>query len=80
MEMAYFLRCARLTERMGTGVVSGRAFFVQQPVDLATLAAQQRVKPITDFDQLLGDAWPEDETADEFIAAVRGWRREGGYA
>ena len=48
------------------------------PVDLETLAAQQGVKPMTNFEDLLGDFWPEDETADEFIAAVRQWRREGG--
>lgn len=40
------------------------------------LAAEQGVGPAEDFDKLLGDFWPEDETADEFIAAVRRWRRE----
>jgi len=41
------------------------------------LAAEQGVTPIADFDALLGDFWPEEESADEFIAAVREWRREG---
>ncbi|MHC4252674.1 MAG: hypothetical protein ACYS9X_26450 [Planctomycetota bacterium] len=41
------------------------------------LAAEQGVKPITDLKLLRADFWPEDETADEFIAAVREWRREG---
>ncbi len=41
------------------------------------LAAEQGVQPVTDFESLLGDFWPEDETADDFIAAVRAWRREG---
>jgi hypothetical protein len=34
----------------------------------------------TNFDNLLADFWPEDETADEVVATVRQWRREGGYA
>lgn len=45
--------------------------------DLEALAAQQGVTPITGFDHLLGNFWPEDESADEFIATVREWRREG---
>jgi hypothetical protein len=45
--------------------------------DLDTLAREQGVGPVVNFDDLLGDFWPEDETADEFIAAVRRWRREG---
>ncbi len=35
------------------------------------LAAEQGVLPITDFNQLLGDAWPEDESVEEFIEAIR---------
>jgi hypothetical protein len=38
---------------------------------LTDLAAQQGVQPVMNFDDLLGDFWPEDETADDFIAAVR---------
>ena len=45
--------------------------------DIEALAAQQGVSPISNFDDLLGDFWPEDESADDFIAAVREWRREG---
>lgn len=41
---------------------------------LAELAAAQDVKPIARIEQVLGDFWPPDETADEFIAAVRAWR------
>lgn len=44
--------------------------------DLDALAAEQGVKVADDFDALLGDFWPEDESADEFVAALRGWRRE----
>ena len=70
----------RLTQRMRPRATGGRAFFAQQQTDLQTLAARQGVQPVANFDDLLGDFWPEDETADEFIAAVRQWRREGGYA
>ncbi len=44
------------------------------------LAAEQGVEPVQDLDKFLEEVqgvWPEDETADEFIAAVRAWRREG---
>lgn len=50
-------------------------FFAGTP-DLETLAAQQGVSPVTNFDQLLGDFWPDNESCDDFIAAVREWRRE----
>lgn len=56
---------------------TGNPFFDDDP-DLETLAARQGVKPVEDPRVPLGDFWPEDETADEFIAAVRRWRREGG--
>ena len=58
-------------------VVSVREFRMRPSVDWRTLAAQQGVKPIERFDDLIGDFWPEDETADDLIAAVREWRREG---
>ena len=67
-------------QRPGPRVTTGRVFFSQPQADLETLAAQQGVQPITNFEDLLGDFWPEDETADDFIAAVRQWRREGGDA
>ena len=43
------------------------------------LVAQQGTKPIEDLDKFMeefGDPNP-DETADEMIAAIRAWRREG---
>lgn len=42
------------------------------------LARVQGVKAVENFSDLLGDFWPKDESADDFIAAVRQWRREGG--
>jgi hypothetical protein len=41
------------------------------------LAAQQGVTPIDDFESLLGKPSPEDESAEEFSASLREWRREG---
>jgi hypothetical protein len=35
------------------------------------------VKPIASIDDLRADFWPEDESIDDFIAAVREWRRNG---
>lgn len=44
-----------------------------QAVDIETLAERQGVQAVTDFEGLLG-GWPEDETADDFVAAIREWR------
>ena len=40
-------------------------------------AEEQGVKPL-DFDALMAKAnfWPEDESIDDFIAAIREWRSE----
>lgn len=66
--------------RASPPVVPGWIFQRMPAMDWQTLTAQQGVRPITDLDQLHGDFWPDDETADEFIDAVRTWRREGGLA
>jgi hypothetical protein len=44
---------------------------------LAELAAQQGVAPIDVLETLLGKPLPEDESAEEFSANLREWRREG---
>jgi hypothetical protein len=41
------------------------------------LAAQQGVAPIDDFETLLGQPSPEDESAEKFSASLRQWRQEG---
>jgi hypothetical protein len=69
----------RLQARMKPQVVSGQAFFGQQRTSLSSLAARQGVRPVVKFDDLLGDFWPDNETADEFITALREWRRDGGH-
>lgn len=38
--------------------------------DLETLAKQQGVKPVSDVDRLLGDFWPDEESADDFNGTV----------
>jgi predicted RNase H-like HicB family nuclease len=44
--------------------------------DLAALASEQGVEPTGDFDALLGDFWPDEDYADEFVSALRTWRRD----
>ncbi len=51
--------------------------FFEGARSIEELAREQGVEPVTDFESLAGDFWPEDESADEFIAAVRAWRAEG---
>ena len=41
-------------------------------------AEERGVKPLTRDDlDAMGGVWPEDESIDDFIAAVRQWRSEG---
>ncbi len=68
------------TSRSELPTIPARVFQAQIPKDLRALAIAQGIGPITNFDDLLGDFWPEDETADQFVAAVREWRRDGGHA
>lgn len=70
----------RRPDRSGPATVDGRDFVARPPAGLQSLADQQDVKPVQDFDDLLGDFWPEDETAEEFIATIREWRSEGADA
>lgn len=63
-------------EDVTAGQEKGGAFFEPLQV-LEALAAEQGVKPASDFDKLLGHFWPERESADDFIRTVRQWRREG---
>lgn len=50
--------------------------FFTPPVSLAQLAEEQGVKPISDATRLLGNFWPEDESADDFVNTIRAWRDE----
>jgi hypothetical protein len=42
------------------------------------LALEQGTKPLN-FDEMLGDFWPEEESTDEFLATFREWRNEGSH-
>ena len=37
---------------------------------------RENVKPVESLEELWGDFWPKDESVDEFIDAVRQWRRD----
>jgi hypothetical protein len=41
------------------------------------LAAEQGVGPVENVDKLYDDSWPEDESVDDFIAAMKTWDKEG---
>jgi hypothetical protein len=45
-------------------------------IDVQALARQQGVEPIQDPDVLRGDFWPEDESIDDFLQALRASRRD----
>jgi FMN phosphatase YigB (HAD superfamily) len=52
----------------------------EQRSTLKNLIREHGAKPVEDFEQFLeevGDAWPADESVDDFIAAIRAMRREG---
>jgi len=46
--------------------------------ELERLAAEQGVQPITDFDSLRADFWPEQESVADFVRIVRVRRRHSG--
>lgn len=52
-------------------------FFGPLP-NLRELADRQGVKPVASLEDLAGDFWPESESDEEFVAAIREWRRQGG--
>lgn len=49
-----------------------RRTFFEPPPDLATLARLQGTAPV-DFDELMAtpEHWPDDESVDDFISALR---------
>lgn len=57
---------------------SGTEFhpFFDSQIDLDALAVEQGVPTNVSLDELRGDFWPADEKEDEFLEAVRSWRRE----
>ncbi len=61
------------------GAAGYSSSFFDPPRSLEELAAEQGVSPVTDFDTLLGDFWPDDEPVEEFIAALGQWRQTDSY-
>jgi hypothetical protein len=51
--------------------------YIGESIDIDKLASEQGIKPINNFEDLLGDFWPENEKSDEFIIAVQNWKKEG---
>lgn len=51
---------------------------LEPPKTLEQIAEEQGIRPF-DFKAVMEEPtfWPEDEDVDDFIAAVREWRREG---
>jgi len=45
--------------------------------NLEQLARDQGASLAANFDNLLGDFWPEGQSVDDFLAARERWRREG---
>ena len=43
---------------------------------LERLAVEQGILPITDFDSLRADFWPENESVEDFVRTVRERRRD----
>ena len=68
---------ANAKESEGGGGLEPSLTFHGSQTDLDALIAAQGVKPVVRFEDLLGEFWPEDESADQFIQAAREWRREG---
>jgi hypothetical protein len=69
---------ARLLEKLlrapSQPAVSGAAFFASTTEDAVL---RPDTPPIASIDELRGDFWPEDEGPDDFVNAMRAWRREG---
>lgn len=42
------------------------------------LVAEQGTRPLN-FQEMLGDFWPKEESTDEFLATLREWRSEGEH-
>jgi len=54
--------------------VPGTTFFKTSPPQSVL---RPEARPIDDINDLRGDFWPEDDGPDEFVDALRVWRREG---
>jgi len=62
------------------GPASGAHSPFHSGLDIDELAKLQSVQPVYDFDAMLGDFWPEDQSVDDFIAAIRRLREESNLS
>jgi hypothetical protein len=65
--------------RVGAEGPEVNALYETDVPDLDALAEAQGVSPIGDIDELVADFWPEDDSAEDFMVAVRKWRDEGQH-
>lgn len=65
-----------LSEKRGKEREHGKGLSPLMQMDLEAWITQQGIKPIENPENLKAEFWPEDETADQFLDAVRRWRRE----
>lgn len=77
-EYAALLRRSHHDLATGTGAPPKvNADFFAPDLTLDRLAEAQGVPAVPDISVLVADFWPDDETADDFLASLRTWRREG---
>lgn len=65
----------RSTEHNLDATLTEAELQAQRRARIAALAAAQGMRPVENPEDLVFHDWPEDETADDFLAAVRAWRR-----
>lgn len=54
----------------------GGGFYDALPT-IEALAESQGVSPVLDIATLAGDFWPQDDSPEEFAAAIEQWRHAG---
>ena len=72
MEVLDFARFINARQNAQTEALSGDLW---KGKSVAELAAEQDVPPISQ-ESYQSDFWPQDESVDDFLAAVRQWRQE----
>jgi uncharacterized protein (DUF433 family) len=63
-------------EMLDRAASQDKAGLFERKSDLNQLAREQDVSAVVDFESLLGNFWPEDESADDFITQLRSWRKQ----
>ena len=62
------------TEVVAADLPMGIGYAAQGHPSIEHLMAQQGTSPITDVRVLHGDFWPEEESIEDFLAALHEWR------